>query len=129
MRMEPPISVPRPSDATTLQLKIKFSHNTVLTSPDANERTLTTRTSASSQFPVFGVQGISDDIVDRLARHQCMRYTRFAVQHCTSIPQHRDHLALVHLLFSSSLLALESADPANISHARLDALYVKLILQ
>jgi hypothetical protein len=58
-----------------------------------------------------------------------MRYTRFAVQHCTSISQHGDHFALVHLLLSSSLLALESADPANISHARLNVLYVELILQ
>jgi hypothetical protein len=66
MRIEPPMSVPRPSGATTLQLKIKFSQDTVLTSPDTDERALTAGTSARSQSPVLWVQGVSDDIIDRL---------------------------------------------------------------
>lgn len=80
-------------------------------------------------MPVLRVKCIPNDIVDRLATHKSMWHTRLAVQYGARIPQHLHHLTLKDLLFTSTLLTFEGADPAYVTHTGLDIFDMKLIFE
>ena len=105
------------------------SDGSPLTSSHTNQRALAAGATTSRKIPILRVQCKSNDVVDRLSAHQCMRHTSLAVQHRSSLTQHLHHLTLEHLLFASTLLAFEGANPADVAHAGLDILDVELVFE
>lgn len=58
-----------------------------------------------------------------------MRNAGLAVEHTAQIPKLAHHLALKDEFLAGALLALESADPANVTHGGFDPFDMELILQ
>ena len=100
-----------------------------LTSSHTDQRALATGATTSCKIPILRVKCKPNDIVDRLSSHQRMRHTGLAVQHSPRLAQHLHHLTLEHLLFASTRLAFEGANPADVAHAGLDILDMELVFE